>query len=104
MYFDDYPTCAKTFAALRITGHTLDPDIVSAELGLPASLGWRRGDLPEGADGRQSTAYPEGAWMLSTPDELASDDLRRHIDWLLDAVESRRLVLDKLRSQGCRLL
>ena len=80
---DDYPTCERTLATLRIYGDDLDPQSITRRLGLQPSDSQRRGEIKAGIRGRQRTVKV-GGWFLSSEDHVQSKDLRRHLDWLLD--------------------
>jgi len=87
-YDDDYATCARTYASLRVFTDGLDPDGVTQVLGCQPTNLHRKGD-PVGRSGH--TYRPMNGWFLSSKDSVSSDDLRRHIDWLLDRVDTTEL-------------
>ena len=76
---------------MRIWGKDLDPQEISARLGVPASYGHRRGD-PRNGKGR----WPEGIWTLTSEEQVGSTDLQQHIEWLLDRLEPVRDSLQAL--------
>jgi Domain of unknown function (DUF4279) len=96
-YDDEYPTCARTYASLRIFSPDLDPEAVSRSLGIEATTA--RVSYPVNNLGVVRRA---GGWMLSTKDSVDSNDLRRHIDWLLDAIEPSATALDELVQAGAK--
>jgi hypothetical protein len=79
VYNDEYPTCAETYATLRIYDDQLEPDVVSSRLVLTPSDAHRTGQLV-GAN----RVAPKGGWFLSSQDQVISKDVRRHIAWILD--------------------
>jgi hypothetical protein len=93
-YDDDYETCERTVAKLRIYGVALDLKKVTEHLCVePSSSHSGKND----SGGRVGASRPEqSAWILSSEGHVASKDLRRHLDWLLDqiapAAEGLRLV------------
>jgi hypothetical protein len=95
-YNDAYATCKETSAALRIAHPALDPEAISAQLHLTPSWAWRKGEPKEP---RQRPARI-GMWALDTDGVVASRDLRRHLDWLLDHLHDKGAILDQLRQQG----
>jgi uncharacterized protein DUF4279 len=99
MYEDDYPTCAETFAALRIGHAELNPEAMSQEIGIEPTVAWRRGDLLPSPGGGSAVAE-EGVWMFASPEELRSDDARRHIDHVLDVVEAHATAISRLQAAG----
>jgi hypothetical protein len=82
-YDDEWATCARTYASLRIFDVDLDPAAVNRALDISASYSHVTGDPVGRTGGRRKS----GAWILSTEGTVNSKDLRRHIDWLLDAIE-----------------
>lgn len=99
MYRDDYPTCAKTYATLIIAHEDLDPALVTGELLIEPSRAWRRGEPRNPRSSRPAIARI-GEWRLSTQDRLQSQDVRRHVDWILDQVEPQTEALQGLQAQG----
>ncbi len=98
-YNDDYPTCTRTDAVLRIYGHDLNPSEITQRLGLTPTSSQRRGDPLR--HGRKRA--PIGGWFLSSDRLVTSLDTRRHLDWLLDRIEPVAHVLAELRAEGYRL-
>jgi hypothetical protein len=47
---------------------------------------------------------PEGVWIVRSPAELKSKDVRRHLDWLLDIVEPRSEVIRQLAVAGYQVV
>jgi hypothetical protein len=88
-YVDDYPTCAATYATLRIYTGEMTPDIVTATLQLEPSK-----TICEGKD----DAHLNG-WFLSSKGLIDSRDLRRHLDWVLERIRGRESELRSLQSQ-----
>jgi hypothetical protein len=83
---DDYPTCAGTHATLRIFSAQTTPEEISSRLGIEPTSSHRRGEpLVPRVTG--SAAARLHGWFLSSEAHVRSRDLRRHLDWLLDAVE-----------------
>ena len=101
MYDHDYATCAQTFATLCIYHDDLDPDAVTQSLGLPPSASHRRGDV---RNPKRPIPYKGGAWFLTSEGAVQSRDVRYHIDWLLERVESKSSAFEQLRAKGCRLV
>jgi hypothetical protein len=93
-YDDQYPTCDRTDVELRIYPGDRDPDWVTAVLGIRATSVNRKGERHTSAIGRVRTT-PKNGWFLSSAGKVASKDARRHLDWLLDALEPAQ---EQLRS------
>ena len=98
-YDDNYATCARTYGTLCIYHDDLDPEAVSSELGLLPTEAQVKGVSP-----RPGSRPPArvGAWFLSSQRMLASRDVRRHIDWLLELLEPRADALKRLQKAGCK--
>ena len=95
MYQDDYPTCKETYATLRIYQDVLDPDDLSRRLGLTPSTAHK-----QGATQGTGRASPSGGWFFSSEGKLTSKDLRRHVVWILDQLETKAGELLALQDEG----
>ena len=84
---EDYATCERTNASLRITCGDKSPRFVSDFLKLnPTKM------VEVGVAGRPNSLgrAPVGKlnlWILDSESHVISRDLRHHLDWLLDQVE-----------------
>jgi len=87
---DDYPTCERTYAELRIYG-SFDPDEISQHLELKPSLANGPTQPKPGYRERPS------GWFLSSEGNVDSRDLRRHLDWVLERVGPKRPQLRELQ-------
>ena len=92
-YNHKYHTCAQTYATLRIYPRDSHPDVVTKLLQIKPSSISAAGTGPAGSK------YING-WFLSTKGKLKSRDSRRHIDWILDKIETASGVIDKMQKQG----
>ena len=101
-YDDDYPTCSKAYAGLRIYHDDLDPDRVTGLLGIEPSQTQVRGQVLTRSTGRPFTP-PIGGWFLSTKGVIVSKDIRRHVDWILDRLAGKDQVLRSLQAEGNRM-
>src|SRR4051812_25838507 len=84
MEFPDNPNCEKTGATLRFVALELDPETVTAAVGIEPDLGHKRGDVRLVKNGREYN-YPKGIWYLTTEGWL-SRNLEAHVVRLLDRV------------------
>lgn len=102
-YYDDYATCAETYVTLCVyPPDTLDPVEVTARLGVEPSKSFRAGELqPTSSPRALARAWSRSGWFLTSKGAVASRDVRRHIDWLLDRIGERPLAFAELRSAGC---
>ncbi len=78
-YIDDYSACERTYATLRIYPSSISTYEISKLLGLKPTQ--------TSLAGVKSALHVNG-WFLSTQEQIESRDCRRHIDWLLDQIES----------------
>ncbi len=66
-YNDDYLSCARTYASLRVFCSDLDPDAISEALGAQPSRSYRIGD----SVGRQGATRKTNMWLLSSEEGVA---------------------------------
>jgi len=95
-YNDDYPTCASTYATLRIYPGGISLDEITAILRLPPSFAQTAETRPPGVKNKPS------GWFLSSKGSVESKDVRRHLDWLLDQIADKASIFDALRNDGVR--
>jgi len=98
MYDDNYPTCAATYATLRIYRDDLDPDEISRRLNVAPSESQKKGEPL-----RPGRAAPVGGWFLSSKGRVESKDVRRHVVWVLDQLAARGDELLRLRGEGYKV-
>src|SRR5262245_637305 len=95
-YNENYETCARTYASLRIIHRDLDPAEVTQLLGITPTESFRTGDPHPPKPDR---VWEHGGWFLTSCDVITSRDLRHHLDWLLQRVGTMReafaLLLDR---------
>ncbi len=101
-YDDDYPTCRGTYAGLRIYHDDLDPDRITGLLGIEPSDTQVKGRVITTQYGRKFKP-PIGGWFLSSKGIVESRDVRRHVDWILDRLESKDDALKGLQADGHRM-
>src|SRR5688572_20943511 len=98
MYDDTYPTCAETYSTLRVFSDQVQPEAVTEALGVEPTGSFRTGEAF--GDGRRRKT---NGWFYSTEGLSTSRDTSRHLDLLVDALEGKISVLDRLREQGCNI-
>lgn len=100
VYNHEYPSCAKTFATLRI--YDIHPDTVSIYLGLQPT----HTQIPS------QPKIPRYGWFLSSRDHVDSEepgriveslDARYHLDWLLDQLADKQRALESLKQMGAKI-
>ena len=98
MYDDTYPTCTETYSTLRVFSDQMEPKGLTGALGVEPTSSFRKGDAY--GDGRHRKV---NGWFYSTEGLSTSRDTSRHLDLLVDALEGKIRVLDRLREQGCNI-
>lgn len=96
-YDDEYPTCACTFAWLRVMSEHLQPDLVTSSLGLEPTRTQRRGDV---RSPRSARTHAYSGWFLESAAHVDSRDARRHLDWLLVQLQGASVAIQALKAQG----
>jgi hypothetical protein len=95
-YDDDYPTCNSTHATLCVyLPIDYDPIGLSDKLGIQPSRKQVSGELRNGKVKRWPTA-----WFLESSEKVRSKDVRRHIDWLLQQINTKSDVIKELQDIG----
>ncbi len=99
---NDYATCAKTYAQLRIYHDDLDPERITGLLGIEPSQIQIRGRVHTTSIGKEFTP-PIGGWFLSTKGVTTSRDVRRHLAWILARLAGKDEIVRSLQAEGCRM-
>lgn len=97
-YDENYATCTYTHAWLRVMGPEVDPDEVTAIVGVPPTEVQRRRDP---VHHKPEKTYSRGGWWISTKGVLESKDARHHLDWILEKVAEKESEFMQLRGRGC---
>ena len=95
-YGNEYPTCSETYATLRIWHPDLSPHEISADLDLDPTFSYKKGDMRK----RSRKPAPHGMWGLSSKDNIVSLDSRRHVDWVINQVWSKRSHFKRYQDLG----
>lgn len=98
----DYDTCARTYATLRIYSDTVPPEAMTAKLGVQPDSTMTKGFAHELPSGRVREATVSG-WFLSSEGQVASKDMRDHLDWLLDQLRPAAAGLSVLQAEEVRM-
>lgn len=98
-YDDNFPTCRKTYTALRIFSDTVRPEFITAKLRVDPSDSFSKGD--QYGDGRFFRKF--NGWFLSSENKIGSKDTRRHVDWLISEIANRENELKELRGMGVEI-
>lgn len=95
----NFRNCKRTYVVLSIKHRELDPEELSAQLGIQPSYAFRPGTRPL-VWGHMEEA---GSWVLSTELKSLSLDLERHIDWILHSLEGKLDYITDLKEKGYTL-
>jgi hypothetical protein len=98
LYDDAYPTCAETYATFRVFSDSVRPDAVSSVLGTQPTSSFQKGDVYGNGLHRKANG-----WFYKTRHLTSSRDNGRHVDLLLNLLESKSEALESLREQGCEI-
>lgn len=90
---------------LIVTGEDLDPDVVTAGLGLPPHKAWRRGERkrftrPDGSELLLDSIHEQGGWKHLTPDKDINSSLQDQITAWLECLADKRQALRYLSNRG----
>ena len=76
---------------------SLDPDEVTAIVGVAPTSVQRRGDPVEKRPGK---TYSRGGWWISTQGLLTSKDARHHLDWIIGKMSGKEAEFAQLHERG----
>ena len=96
-YDDDYDSCVVTYSTLRLFSDDVGPAEISQALKLEPTRSFLKG---EPISPRVDRPRPQHGWLLCSEHHVHSRDSRRHLDWLLDLVESNSGAFTSLLSRG----
>jgi hypothetical protein len=94
-----YPTCARTYATLRVYPTQTDPDDITKLLNIFPSRTQRTGDLAHPGSTR---TVPLAGWFLTSKETIDSVDVQDHLHWLLSLILPRRSEILELQAD-CRM-
>lgn len=99
-YDDDYATCAETYATLRILSHTVPAELIAQAMQVAPTRSFAKGDHfgVDGGNIRQQTG-----WFWSTHEMSTSRDTRRHLDLVIQMLETKTKVILDLQAMGCKI-
>ena len=95
---DDYPTCHRTVATLRVYSGSVSPAEVTRILDLQPT----HTQVTGGMITRRIRAFtcPTSGWFLSSTEHVQSFDASKHLRWLLDRLQGRESKLLELKDAG----
>ena len=94
-----YGTCERTCAKLQIYSGDMHPSVVTERLGIvPTSVIVKGEFSPRNSRGlRRVRVGKINGWFLSSEDFVPSKDVRHHLDWILERLEAKKVVLLELQ-------
>ncbi len=72
--------------SLVLRGKELDPDYITAKIGIMPELSFRRGEKRR----KDPKEWPHGLWMVSSSEQVKSSDLIDHLIWMIEKLEAVR--------------
>jgi hypothetical protein len=98
-YDDSYPTCSRTHATLCIylSDHS-NANELTEKLGIQPSRTQVKGQVRND----RVRNWPI-AWFLESKEIVASKEVRRHIDWLLEQLKDKSEVIKELQANGAEI-
>ncbi|MFB9269000.1 DUF4279 domain-containing protein [Bradyrhizobium erythrophlei] len=84
--------------SVYISHETLDPQAISAELGVTADKAFKKGDLHQ--VNCKATAYPHGVWVVESAQHVRSDSLEHHLRFIADFARQKASVLQRISASG----
>ena len=103
-YDDKSLSCERTCAELLIYPGDMTPDEVTQTLGIsPSMTGLKRPGQTSNYSSKVGMPKPN-FWGLSSEENVESKDLRRHLDWLLDLLDTAKEGLKIVRRRDdCKM-
>jgi len=96
-YTRDYETCESTHACLRIYPRTETIADVTGTLGVEPTEACDKGEtIGPNSIGRTRTVK-RTVWFLSSEKFVKSNDLRHHLDWVLEKIATRERAIRQIQ-------
>ncbi len=97
-YIDDYGTCDTTHVDLRIYSDILTSHEISCRLGIEPDKKRDKGSVRKSVLGNVFVA-DKTTWIFSTEKKVNSRDMRRHMDYLLQALADSKDAIRQLQKE-----
>ena len=103
----------KAFIRFGINGIDLVPGEISDLLRINPSKSWNTGELyqsrfkkKDGSTGIQQRKRPWAIWELSSKEQVLSDDIEKHAEYILNIVEPKKNSISSLLNEKktCRVI
>jgi hypothetical protein len=96
---DTMENCERTYAELRIYSGVVNPNEVTRLLEIEPTSVVVLGERKRIRDTERERVGTVNGWFLSSEPNVQSTDLRRHLDWLCDELDSRTRAIRALQAQ-----
>ncbi|UZJ43823.1 DUF4279 domain-containing protein [Marinimicrobium sp. C6131] len=97
-YDDEYPTCAKTDALLRIFSDDKSPSEISGFLGIEPTSSQEKGGLRNPNNPKSKSKV--NCWYFGSKADVQSNDSRRHLDWVIERIYPKKKEFIELKQAG----
>jgi len=97
---DNYATCERTKAVLRIYCGDASPSSITSLLSIQPTSIVELGVPQVRRGGKHGPIGKINLWMLDSEGAIQSKDLRRHLDWILDILAPVSAQILSLRQSG----
>lgn len=92
----------RMYVVLSISHDALKPAEIGNILQLQATHSLQKGDQIYKSD-RHDVSSPLTIWRLSSEDDVTSQDVEAHLDWLLDRLSGKRHAIRHLQSKNAKM-
>ena len=87
-YDDNYDTCEQTYSTLRVYSGDISPNIITIKLNIDPSSTQEKGKFKR--FGKMEKEIKKNGWFLTSENQVESKDTRRHIDWIINHIKSKK--------------
>ena len=84
--------------SIYVSHETLDPQAISAQLGVTADKAFKKGDLHQ-VNGK-AIGYPHGVWAVESLQHVHSDSLEDHLKFIAEFARQKAPVLKAISASG----
>jgi hypothetical protein len=101
MLIDQYKTCENTYCSLNIYSDSISPHEISERLEISATQILEKGKTRNSK--HKNIINTRNVWILSSENFISSNDIRIHIDWLIDNTYNKIINIRELQNIGCQM-
>lgn len=95
---EEWTSCYRTYGTITISSPKISPDDITKKLEIEPSTVRKIGDKIVG-----SRRYKANMWKYSSQYEVASKDVREHLNYLFDLLDVKYSDVLELISNGCEI-